>query len=203
MSMATEAVRTSAQHEWFADEVQALLPKLYGVAVKLCRDRTDAEDLVAEALTRAWAKLPTLADRGTFQGWLFRILTNVYISQYRAARVRPEEESLGADAGDFSIFERIHQPILLWWGNPEQEFFDGLLRADLQAALDSLPEPYRSAVVLVDVYELSYKDAGVALSVPVGTVRSRLSRGRALMQKNLWQYAGPGYRPAQGEGEPE
>lgn len=203
MSMATEAVRTSAQHEWFADEVQALLPKLYGAAVKLCRDRTNAEDLVAEALTRAWAKLPTLADRGTFQGWLFRILTNVYISQYRAARVRPQEESLGADAGDFSIFERIHQPILLWWGNPEQEFFDGLLRADLQAALDSLPEPYRSAVVLVDVYELSYKDAGAALSVPVGTVRSRLSRGRALMQKHLWQYAGPGHRPAQGEGEPE
>lgn len=203
MSMATEAVRSSAQHAWFAEEVRALLPKLYGAAVKLCRDRTNAEDLVAEALTRAWAKLPTLADRAAFQGWLFRILTNVYISQYRAARGRPEEESLGVDAEDFSIFERIHQPILLWWGNPEQEFFDGLLRTDLQGALDSLPEPYRSAVVLVDVYELSYRDAGTALEVPVGTVRSRLSRGRALMQKHLWQYAGPGHGPGQGKGERE
>lgn len=188
MTTAAEPV-VEADHAWFSGEVTALLPSLYGAAVRLCHDRCNAEDLVAEALAKAWQKLPTLADRQAFQAWLMRILTNTYLTQHRAAKSRPEMESLGADAGDFSLFERLHQPILLWWGNPEQEFLDGLLRDDLAAAIDSLPEPFRTVVVLVDITELSYAEVARQLGVPVGTVRSRLSRGRAQLQRALWEHA--------------
>lgn len=188
MRTATEPV-TAADHAWFSGEVTALLPSLYGAAVRLCHDRCNAEDLVAEALAKAWQKFPTLADRQAFQAWLMRILTNTYLTQHRAAKSRPEVENLGADAGDFSLFERLHQPILLWWGNPEQEFLDGLLRKDLAAAIDSLPERYRTAVILVDIVDMSYAEVAHQLGVPVGTVRSRLSRGRSQLQRALWQHA--------------
>lgn len=185
---AAELLPTSADHAWFSREVGALLPSLYGTAVRLCHDRCNAEDLVAEALAKAWQKLPTLADRQAFHAWVIRILTNTYLTQYRATKGRPETESLGADAGDFSLFERLHQPILLWWGNPEQDFLDGLLRQDLASAIDSLPEPFRTVVILVDITELSYAEVAQQLAIPVGTVRSRLSRGRSLLQRTLWQH---------------
>ena len=188
---------TAADHAWFSGEISALLPTLYGVAVRLCHDRGHAEDLVAEALAKAWQKLPTLADRQAFPAWMIRILTNTYFTQHRAAKSRPDVEAVGADAGDFSLFERLHQPILLWWGNPEQEFLDGLLRQDLAAAIGALPEPFRTAVVLVDILEMSYAQVADEIGVPVGTVRSRLSRGRSQLQRVLWQHAnhtGPGTR---------
>lgn len=199
MSMVVAAEQASKDHAWFSGEVSSLLPVLYGAAVRLCHDGTDAEDLVAEALTKAWQKLPSLVDRGAFRGWLLTILTNTYLSQYRAASVRPDVEPVGAGGEDFSIFDRLHQPILLWWGNPEQEFLDKLVRDDIEAALAAVPEPFRTAVVLVDVRDLSYREVAEVLGVPVGTVRSRLARGRAHLQRHLWQYAQG--RPAERRGE--
>jgi RNA polymerase sigma-70 factor, ECF subfamily len=205
----TSAVPTASDRAWFAGEVDALLPVLYGTAVRLCRDAADAEDLVADAVAKAWAALPSLRERRAFRGWLFRILGNAYVSQWRAAAARPEHESLDAvDAEGFSLFERLHQPILLWWGNPELEFLNRLLREDLERALDRLPDVFRTAVVLVDVQGLSYRDAAEILEVPVGTVRSRLARGRGLLQKHLWEHApdagpstdGPSAKPS---GNPE
>lgn len=200
MRTATD-VMTTTDHAWFSSEVTVLLPSLYGAAVRLCHNRCNAEDLVAEALAKAWQRLPTLADPQAFPAWLMRILTNTYLTQYRAARSRPEVENLGADAGDFSLFERLHQPILLWWGNPEQEFLDGLLRDDLATAIDSLPEPFRTVVVLVDIIEMSYADVARQLGVPVGTVRSRLSRGRSQLQRALSQHADHIGSAARGEEE--
>ena len=180
---------------WFAEQVEALLPELYGTAVRLCRDRTDGEDLVAEAVARAWEALPALRNRDVFRGWVFRILTNTFISQYRTSRSRREAEP--ADVEDFSLFERLHQPILLWWGNPEQDFLNGLLRDDLVRAIDGLPDPYRTVVVLVDVREMPYREVATALDVPIGTVRSRLARGRSMLQKALWENAREaGLRPS-------
>jgi RNA polymerase sigma-70 factor (ECF subfamily) len=89
----------------------------------------------------------------------------------------------------FSIFEQMHQPFLLWFGNPEQEFVDKLLREDLDRALASLPDCHRVVVVLADLEELSYGEIAEALGIPVGTVRSRLARARAALQKILWQQA--------------
>ena len=172
---------------WFGQQVEALLPELYGTAVRLCRDRTDGEDLVAEAIAKAWEALPGLRNRDVFRGWVFRILTNTFISQYRTTRSRTEAEPV--DVEEFSLFEHLHQPILLWWGNPERDFLNRLLRDDLIRAIDGLPDPYRAVVVLVDVREMAYREVATILDVPIGTVRSRLARGRSMLQKALWQNA--------------
>lgn len=174
---------------WFADQIGELLPELYGTAVRLCRDRTDGEDLVAEAVAKAWEALPSLRDRTAFRGWVFQILTNAYLSQYRSAQTKATVEPVGADAEEFSLFERLHQPILLWWGDPEQDFLTRLLREDLVNAIDELPDPFRTVVVLVDVREMSYREVSDLLDVPLGEVRSRLARGRSLLQRALWDNA--------------
>lgn len=185
---ATESPTTD--QGWFAGRVEALLPELYGAAVRLCRDRTEAEDLVADAVARAWEALPSLKERDAFRAWIFRILNNRFVSHCRSARVRDGEADPSApDDAPFSIFERLHHPVLLWWGNPETEFLNGLLREDLERALDALPDAFRAVVVLVDVQGLSYREVADLLEVPVGTIRSRLSRGRSLMQAALWEHA--------------
>jgi RNA polymerase sigma-70 factor, ECF subfamily len=188
MIVAATSTRTGMDQDWFAREVEELLPDLYGTALRLCRERADAEDLVAETIAKAWAALPSLQRRSAFRGWLFRILSNTYVSSCRAARARPVHEPLDA-ADDFSLFERLHQPILLWWGNPELDFLNALLREDLARAIDGLPEAYRAAVVMVDVQGLAYREVAELLDIPVGTVRSRLARGRTLLQRALWEHA--------------
>jgi RNA polymerase sigma-70 factor (ECF subfamily) len=183
--------RSTDERHWFEREVVSALPDLYGTALRLTTNADDAEDLVAEAIAKAWTALDSLRDRSSFRGWIFRILSNTFISDCRARAVRPVLESLAdaeAEAG-FSLFERLHQPFLLWWGRPEQEFLDKLLREDLERAVDSLPEPYRVAVVMADVQGLAYQAIADALAVPIGTVRSRLARGRSLLQKRLWDHA--------------
>jgi RNA polymerase sigma-70 factor (ECF subfamily) len=87
------------------------------------------------------------------------------------------------------LFEQLHQPFLLWWSDPEREFLNKLLREDLVRALDAMPEAYRIVVILSDLEECTYQEIAQTLGVPVGTVRSRLSRGRSLLQKALWQHA--------------
>jgi RNA polymerase sigma-70 factor (ECF subfamily) len=176
---------------WFSDAVVALLPELYGTARRLTKNAADAEDLVAEAVARAWRGCESLANRDAFRPWIHRILANAYTSWWRAAQARPVAEPLGDEGTTddaFSLFERLHQPFLLWFSTPEQEFLNTLLREDLERAIDALPENFRVAVVLADVQGLSYHEIADVLGVPIGTVRSRLARGRAALQKALWQH---------------
>jgi RNA polymerase sigma-70 factor (ECF subfamily) len=179
--------------EAFETQVLAILGPLHGVARRLTKNEADAEDLVAESITRAWGARASLADAGAFRAWLFRILSNTFISERRKTLARPREEPLVDESGDeegaFSIFERLHQPFLLWFANPEQEFLDKLLREDLDRAIAALPEHYRVVVVLADVEGLTYGEIAEALDVPVGTVRSRLARGRNALQRTLWTVA--------------
>jgi RNA polymerase sigma-70 factor (ECF subfamily) len=174
---------------WFEGEVLGILPDLYGTALRLTKEPADAEDLVAEAVAKAWAHLPQLGDRACFRGWIFRILTTTFLSDHRARRRQPTQEPLPEEGAEFSLFERLHQPFLLWWGNPEQEFLNALLREDLERAVDALPEPFRVVVVLAEVRGFSYQEVADTLGVPLGTVRSRLARGRSLLQKALWEHA--------------
>jgi RNA polymerase sigma-70 factor (ECF subfamily) len=176
---------------WFAAEVERLLPELLGTALRLTRNRADAEDLVADAVASAWIGLSSLHDRDALPGWLFRILTNRFLSGRRAAAVRGVAEPLDDEtvaSTEFSLFAALHQPFLMWWGNPERAFLDRLLREDLERAIDALPDPFRIVVVLVDVQGCSYQEVATALGIPVGTVRSRLARGRAALQQALWEH---------------
>lgn len=178
------------RRRFFETEVERLMDRLYGTALRLTRAEADAEDLVAEALTRAWNRLDSLNDRQSFEKWVFRILVNTHISERRRVDARREEIVDCEDTLDrFSLFEQVHQPFLLWWGNPEQQLLDKLLRKDIESALDALPETFRLVVIMVEVWGFSYQETAETLEIAVGTVRSRLSRGRALLQKALWRQA--------------
>lgn len=177
----------------FEREVLVLLPSLLGVARRLTRNHADAEDLVAETVVRAWKSLESLKCEAAFRGWLFRILNNAFLSDWRRAQVRPQFDTLHdeeeEDVAQFSLFEQMHQPFLLWFGNPEQAFLDKLLRDDIERALAALPEHHRVVVLLADVEELSYGEIAEVLDIRIGTVRSRLARARGTLQKLLWQQA--------------
>jgi RNA polymerase sigma factor (sigma-70 family) len=184
----------SISKDIFEARVLAILGPLHGVARRLTKNDADAEDLVAESISRAWRARDSLADADAFRAWMFRILNNTFISERRRASARPREELLveeGGSEGDgaFSIFERLHRPVLLWFATPEQEFVDSLLREDLDRALAALPEHYRIVVVLADVEGLKYGEIADTLDVPVGTVRSRLARARSALQRTLWDVA--------------
>jgi len=179
-------------HGFFAEKVERLTDRLYGTALRLTRNSDDAEDLVAETVAKAWAKLRKLSDPQSFDAWILRILTNTFVSEWRHRRASPEvamEPDPENDEGEpFSLYEKLHQPFLLWWTTPEEEVITKLLREDMDRALDELPDAFRIAVVLVDVQGYSYGEAAELLGVPVGTVRSRLARARAQLQRALWQH---------------
>ena len=179
----------------FEESLERVLDRLYGTALRLTRNPDDAEDVVAEAVERAWEKLPELRDWAHFEGWMFRILNNTFVTQWRRRRSRQDREASwdelpgdAEDAASFSLFRKLHQPFLLWWGTAEQQFVDGLDQEDLARAVDALPDAYRLVVVLVELQGYTYEEAAALLAVPVGTVRSRLNRGRGLLQKALWEY---------------
>jgi RNA polymerase sigma-70 factor (ECF subfamily) len=180
---------------WFSQCIEENMDSLYALGLRLTRNTTDAEDLVAESVTRAWSAIATLEDQNRFRPWLFRILHNCFISDYRKKAVRPIETTYDESPEDDDKSEiatlLINQPneFLHWWANPEREFTNNLLGEDIMAAIEALPESFRITVQLVNVEGLSYDDAAEVLGVPPGTVRSRMKRGRTLLQKALWQHA--------------
>jgi RNA polymerase sigma-70 factor (ECF subfamily) len=122
-------------HHFFAEQVARLADRLYGIALRLTRNGEDAEDLVAETVAKAWAKLGELRDPQSFEAWIQRILTNTFLSEWRHRRASPdiamEPETDGSEGEPFSLFEKLHQPFLLWWTTPEQETIAKLLREDI------------------------------------------------------------------------
>jgi len=179
--------------QWFEREITDVLDDLYGAALRLAKNAADAEDLVGEVVAKAFGSLHTLNDRQAFRGWLFRILSNCFITECRKRKTRSElpltsDEDDGND-GEFWLFDKLHQPFLLWWGNPEQQFLNNLLHDDLTRAVDELPENFRIVLVLAEVEGFNYQEIAGMLEIPVGTVRSRLSRARSLLQKALWEHA--------------
>jgi RNA polymerase sigma-70 factor (ECF subfamily) len=174
---------------FFEREIRGLLGRLYGLSLRLTGDPADAEDLVSDTVVKAWSKLDQLEDRGSFQTWVFRILINTFISARRGEQPETEDRLEQDGEQPFSLFEKLHQPFLLWWSNPERELLNKLLRQDIERALDSLPEGFRTVVVLVDVEGCAYAEVAEALGLPIGTVRSRLSRARSMLQRRLWEQA--------------
>ncbi|HEY6879171.1 MAG TPA: sigma-70 family RNA polymerase sigma factor [Polyangiales bacterium] len=159
------------------------LDVLYGAAMRLTRDANEAQDLVQDALVRAYRFQHHFEPGTNLKAWLLRILTNTFINHYRRhareRRVLDTEE--GAPIGD-GVMSRAAMRGLTDSTAVAQE---GLLRDEISGALDNLPEDYRLMIVLADVEELSYKEIAETVGVPIGTVMSRLHRARKMMQKQL------------------
>ncbi len=179
-----------ARH-WFSSGVGECMNAMYRVALRLTRNPADAEDLVAETVSRAWAAIDTLADRSRFRPWLFRILHNGFVSDYRSRRAQPARVSIDEDGDDdvASLLNAQPDAFLKWWASPEQAVVNKVLGEQIVAAIDALPDAFRETIVLVNVEGLGYDEAAEVLGVPPGTVRSRMKRGRTLLQKALWQHA--------------
>jgi len=174
---------------FFRAEIERLTDRLYGVALRLTGNPAAAEDLVAETALKAWSNFGQLKDRQAFPKWVSRILTNTFVSGHRKACQEPTVAV--EDGGDerFSLFEQLHQPFLLWWGNPERELLRKLLRNDVERALDDLPDGLRAVVVMVEIEGYAYAEVAAMLGIPIGTVRSRLNRARSMLQRALWRQA--------------
>jgi RNA polymerase sigma-70 factor (ECF subfamily) len=189
---------------FFSDSVEANIDALYGTALRLTGSGADAEDLVAESVTKAWSAIGSLHDRRRFRPWIFRILNNCFISNHRKARVRPVESTYDDRDEEALVTLLNEQPdeFLTWWANPERQFFNDMLGTTIMAAIDALPDAFRTTILLVNVEGLTYDEAAEALGVPAGTVRSRMKRGRTLLQKALWQQAvDAGFEPASQAGD--
>lgn len=188
--------------DWFARCIEKNIGGLYAMALRLTRNETDAEDLVAEAVVRAWTAIDKLEDQSRFRAWVFCIQRNLFISQYRKSKVRPEEtpfeEECNYTSGQEIASLLVEQPdaFLNWWANPEEALINSLLGAEIIRAIEKLPEAYRETILLVNVEGFAYDEAAEVLGVSPGTIRSRMNRGRTLLQKYLWQHAhDAGLRP--------
>jgi len=180
---------------YFSDRIEESMHSLYMMAYRLTGNNADAQDLAADAVTKAWSAITTLEDKSRFRAWLFRILHNCFISDYRKKSIRPTESSYDEITGEgeeheiTSLLVKQSDEFLYWWGNPEREFVNSLLGDDIMAAIESLPEAFRVTVLLINVEGFSYDETADILGVPPGTVRSRMKRGRTLLQKILWEQA--------------
>ena len=162
------------------------LDGLYAAALRLTRNPRDAEDLVQDAVLRAFRFFDKF-ERGTnVKAWLYKILTNTFINRYRRST---KERNIVEDARDSVQDRLVSREAADVAENPERAFFDRLLSDDVLQAIDSIPVDFRMAVILADLQDFSYKEIADILDVPVGTVMSRLFRGRRLLQKQLAEYA--------------
>ncbi|MFH1809169.1 MAG: sigma-70 family RNA polymerase sigma factor [Pseudomonadota bacterium] len=160
---------------------------LYGAGLRMTRNAGDAEDLVQETYLRAFRFSDRFEPGTNLKAWLFRILTNTFINKYRR-RVKEREILEGVDEDvvrNHLISPSSNLPTL----NPEAALVDVQLSDEVTRALDQVPVDFRTVVLLADVHEFSYKEIADMLGCPVGTVMSRLYRGRRLLQEQLFDYA--------------
>jgi len=179
-----------AEQERFAELAMPYMSSLYSAALRMTRNPADAEDLVQETYLRAYRGFEGFRDGTNLKAWLYRILTNTFINQYRAAKRRPERADLD-DVEDLYLYRRLGGLAAseLASRGPETEVLERMPDDAVKEALEALPEQFRIAVLLADVEGFSYKEIADIVDVPIGTVMSRLHRGRKLLQKRLWEYA--------------
>jgi len=178
-----------ADQKTFADDAMQYAPQLFSGALRLTRNRADAEDLVQETYMKAWRSFASYEEGTNLRAWLFRIMTNSYINRYHQQQRRPQETDL-AELEDLYLYRRIasfDQSQLS--ASAEDQMMSLFTDDEVKNAIEELPETFRIPVLLSDVEEFSYKEIAEMLDIPIGTVMSRLHRGRKLMQKLLYDYA--------------
>ncbi len=164
-------------------------PQLYSGALRMTRNQADAEDLVQDTYLRAYRSFHTFQEGTNLRAWLFRIMTNAYINTYRAKQRRPQETELG-ELEDLYLYRRLGAfESSAASMSAEEEFLDLFTDDEVKRALEELPENFRLPVLLADVEGFSYKEIAELLEIPIGTVMSRLHRGRKAMHKALYEFA--------------
>jgi RNA polymerase sigma-70 factor, ECF subfamily len=173
----------------FADDAMQYSKQLYAAAMRMTRNPADAEDLVQETFLKAYRAYDSFTAGTNLKAWLYRILTNTYINKYRKAARRPDEVDLG-DVEDLYLYRRVgSEESAEVSRTTEDRVLDGLVESDIKRAVEGLPENFRIPVLLADLEGLSYQEIADILEIPIGTVMSRLHRGRKAMQKTLWEFA--------------
>jgi RNA polymerase sigma-70 factor (ECF subfamily) len=173
-----------ALRERFEREVLPLLPNLYSAALRMTRNPADAEDLVQETYLRAYRGFSGFEEGTNLRAWMYRILTNTFINSYRKKQREPvtvQED----DLDEWYLFDKLGESGVE--PSAEAEVIRGMPDEDVQRALEALPEGFRLAVLLADVEGFSYKEIAEILGIPIGTVMSRLHRGRRALEKALWE----------------
>lgn len=174
-------------NDGFTEEVLGHVDGLYGVACRLTRNPTEAEDLVQDVLLRAMRGRQTFLVGTNLRAWLFRILMNTFINKYRRGGL--ERSVLEGPDADPLADGWVSASTMRQLRDPEQDMLLPLVEKEIQRALDALPTDFRMVVLLCDVEEFSYEEAARIIGCPQGTIMSRLHRGRKLLQRALYEHA--------------
>ena len=178
-----------ADKKTFADDAMPLMPSLYSAALRMTRNAADAEDLVAETYLRAYRAYYGFEAGTNLKAWMYRILTNAYISEYRRRQRRPAEVDLD-DVESLYLYRRLGPEAgTRLGGGPEDDLVELFADDEVKQAVEALPDYYRLPVLLADVEGFSYAEIAEILDVPMGTVMSRLHRGRKQLHKRLYDFA--------------
>jgi RNA polymerase sigma-70 factor, ECF subfamily len=176
----------------FNEEIIPHLDALYNFGLRLTSDPNDAEDLVQDTVVKAYRFFNSYEKGTNAKAWLFRILKNSYINNYRKKSKKPQE----VDYDEVATFYETIRAERTETSDLEDKMFRELIDDDLSNALDSIPEDFRTVVLLCDVEDFTYEEIANMLDVPIGTIRSRLHRGRNLLKVQLMDYAAKrGYAP--------
>lgn len=172
----------------FTDLAMEYMASLYSAALRMTRNPADAEDLVQETYLKAYRAFGGFQAGTNLKAWLYRILTNTFINSYRSKKRRPEQTDI-EDVEDLYLYRRLGGLEGAAAGrSAEDEVMDMFTDDEVKQALESLPEQFRIAVLLADVEGFSYKEIAEIVDVPIGTVMSRLHRGRRALEKALYEF---------------
>src|ERR1700722_3454523 len=187
MAMLRSTVENSKEADSFAEECLAQVDAMYGVACRLTRNPNEAEDLVQDALVKAIRARHQFLVGTNLKAWLFRILTNTFINKYRRGGL--ERALLDGPDADPLADGWVSASTMRQLRDPEQIALLPIVEGEVRRALDALPQEFKLAVILCDVQEFSYEEIAEIMGCPIGTVMSRLHRGRKLLQKALYSHA--------------
>jgi RNA polymerase sigma-70 factor, ECF subfamily len=180
------SVRQLDKRKQFETEAMPHMDALYRTALRMTKNQSDAEDLVQETMVKSYRFWDKFEPGSNCRAWLFKIMTNIFINEYRSKSRTPVSVNMD-DIDDNFLYGQLAAP-----GsekNPEEQFFAKIFDDDVKKAIEELPDDFRLVVVLSFLEDFSYQEIADIVELQLGTVKSRLHRGRKLLQKKLYDYA--------------